>query len=99
MGYYINPKDVTKEEWLSKHGKLIPAEQAKDHITEETLPVCLVDNGRFTAAGVAFDSRELAAFTRPDGRPKIWFSVSIPLLYEVGALPKGFKVSTLRDPM
>lgn len=35
--------------------------------------VCVVDNGMFEAAGVAYSDRELQAFNRPDDRrPKVW---------------------------
>jgi hypothetical protein len=69
MGIYVNPRDgLTKEAWLAMHGDrtLGPCE-----ITAEHLPVCLVDNGLFTAAGVAYTPRELEAFQQPDDlRPK-----------------------------
>ena len=73
MGCYINPRGTPKEIWLQQN-----AEQASGPkpITETHVPVCLVDNGPFTAAAVAFDARELNAFTQPnDFRPKRWFYV------------------------
>ena len=73
MGCYINPRDMDKEEWLRLHGETT---QGPTPITETHVPVCLVDNGPFTAAGVAFNEREVQAFSYPDGRFKIWFRVA-----------------------
>lgn len=84
MGCYINPKDMTKEAWLYKFAKPV-AEPTP--ITETEVPICLVDNGPFTAAAVAYDPRELAAFVRPeDHRPKVWFSALREDLYKVSDL-------------
>lgn len=76
MGYYINPPTVTKEEFLAAFGKPLTDEEVKSFNFEaDALPVCFVDNGAFTAAGIAYDARERDQFLRPDGRPKWWFSV------------------------
>ena len=84
MGYYINPKGTTKEAWLVEHGEPTHGPAA---ITETHLPVVLVNNGIFNAAGVAIDERELEAFTQPhDTRPKLWFRVSRADLQAVGAI-------------
>lgn len=75
MGLYINPLDMSKEQWLAKHGTAI----AVPYWTGDgkSFPVCLVNNGPFTAAGVAFSKREMDAFNGPDDfRPKQWFIVS-----------------------
>lgn len=84
MGIYINPKDCTKEEWLEKNGTrylhFAPffLEDGKE------LPVCLVDNGPFTAAAICYSRHELEAFNRfDDTRPKKWYSVSKEKLLEV----------------
>lgn len=73
MGAYINPIDQSKEDWLKEHAIL--AEGLPQSIDEKPdhLPVCLVDNGPFTAAGIAFDEGELQAFAYPDYRPKTWY--------------------------
>ena len=43
--------------------------------------VCYVDNGAFSAIGIAFDLRERRRLnTDKDHRPKIWFLVKIELL-------------------
>jgi hypothetical protein len=47
-----------------------------DDIPNNKVLVCLVDNGPFFAAGVAYDRRELKAFNHEDDpRPKIWYYV------------------------
>lgn len=85
MGIYVNPENQTKEEWLISHGTEIHdrAVTSKD-ITKDTLPVCLVDNGPFTAAAVAYSLKEIIAFQNPlDLRPKTWLLVPIEDLLTV----------------
>lgn len=82
MGYYVNPEDCTKEEWLDKHGELINPKNLVD-IPPDTLPVCLVDNGYMTAAGIAYDKQEMEEFLAPDHgpqRPRTWYLVRKELL-------------------
>jgi hypothetical protein len=74
MGCYINPRTTSKEAWLAENGT---PTNGPGQITETHVPVVLVNNGPFNAAGVAFSQRELEAFTQPgDFRPKQWFLVS-----------------------
>ena len=86
MGDYINPRDCTKEEWLAKYGTLITPEAATHHAAGSNVVVCLVDNGDFSAAGIAYDDRERDAFAHPDGRAKMWYLVSRELLVQHGFL-------------
>ena len=86
MGYYINPKSGTKEQWLAEYGKLIPMYDAEHHKAGDSVVVCLVDNGMFTAAGIAYDDRERDAFAIPDGRSKQWYLVRRKLLVQDGFL-------------
>lgn len=81
MGYYINPPDMSKEQFLEVHGKPLPDPAGFDFATDN-LPVCLVDNIAlgFTAAGICYNARERDVFISPDGRPKKWFTVSRELL-------------------
>ncbi len=89
MGMYINPtNDMTKEQFLKAADAVIlrnpawPAPMGKVY-------VCLVDNGAFTAAGVAYDKREMEAFNyrSPDDlRPKLWLEVTINKLLVDGGL-------------
>jgi hypothetical protein len=79
MGWYINPRSSTKEDWLAEHGT---PTRGPTEITETHLPVCLVNNGYFTAAVICPDERELIEFGRDDNRPKVWFSVPRQTLIE-----------------
>ena len=82
MGCYVNPKGESKEAFLKREGR--PIRQDEAEITNEEYPVCLVDNGWMTAAGVADCQGELKAFTDPsDLRPKAWFMVSKAKLRDV----------------
>ena len=84
MGCYVNPRDQSKEHWLHSNGTVTtgPCE-----ITETHLPVVLVDNGLFTAAGVAFNEQERSVFNNPaDARLKSWYKVERTKLREVSDL-------------
>lgn len=72
MGYYINPKVGTKEQLLYSQGIRV---ETPTRIPEDNTKcyVCLVDNGFFTAGGIAFSNSEIQAFAPFDGRPKRWF--------------------------
>lgn len=74
MGFYINPVGETKESWLQKNGRRLSG-VPNTYRDGNDIAVCLVDNGRFTAAAIAVNPRELDAFRYPDGRPKTWFFV------------------------
>lgn len=81
MGYYINPEGESKEAWLKTNASAIGARDAQAFdFSGDSLPVCLVDNGLFTAAGIAYDARERDVFIAEDGRNKWWFSVKRELL-------------------
>jgi hypothetical protein len=83
MGDYINPREGTKEEFLAKYGKKLPEAPSWESTPEGCLPVCLVDNGYFTAAAIGTSKKELEEFQRPtDLRPKQWFYVKKELLEE-----------------
>lgn len=84
MGRYINPKILTKEEWLHTHGTPVRAAPLSAIAENGCLPVCLVDNGPFTAAGICYNDRELKAFQSPDDwRLKEWYMVPVERLLEV----------------
>jgi hypothetical protein len=74
VGIYINPDDCTKEEWLEKNAVRSIKQPEWEALEVDQFPVCLVDNGDFTAAAVGFSSRESDDFNNPrDIRPKKWY--------------------------
>lgn len=75
MGAYINPSQGSKEEFLMRHGKHIDPPREFDW-NGDTLPVCLVYNPDFTAAGIAYCKAVAEEFMHPCGRRKVWFEVS-----------------------
>jgi hypothetical protein len=85
MGYYINPRTQTKEEFLDENGILLTGDlEAKMPDNPDYALVCLVGNGAFTAAGVAYSKRERDAFNDPsDTREKSWYWVPKWKLYPV----------------
>lgn len=101
MGFYINPAVGTKEQWLTLEGTLVHNVEHlmeakfgtwKDPTGKPMLPVCLVDNGVFTAAAVCYSKDELEAFGHPDRRPRRWYLVPTSKLKEVGALSENFEL-------
>lgn len=83
MGWYINPEGETKEAFLRREGK-----EVKDidwiKIPQGQIPVVLIDNGFFTAAGIACSQDELHAFTLSDDpRPKTFYLVPTEKILEV----------------
>ncbi len=84
MGYYINPPNITKEEWLEKHGQA--TETPVWPAPEGAIPVCLVDNGAFRAAGICYSEAEFDAFRAPDHgyqRPRTWYYVPFEKVIDV----------------
>lgn len=79
MGYYINCNGMSKEQWLEENGIEIdnaPLTHIDFDGTQTVMAVCLVDNGIFTAAAIAYSQRELECFSdRSDRRPKMWYWV------------------------
>lgn len=83
MGAYINPKHMTKEDWLLLHGESFNLMAGWGHLKKGYLPVCLIYNNYFTAAEICYSEKEFKAFLHPDERPKRWYQVSIEKLHEV----------------
>jgi hypothetical protein len=81
MSYYVNPANQSKETWLANNGRSVPFAECR--ITEEELPVCLVQNPGYTAAGIADDEGRIRHFSQFDGREKQWFMVKRTKLQEV----------------
>lgn len=86
MGYYVNPRNMSKEEWLAKHGT--PCLRiTHDEVPKNKMLVALINNGPFTAAGVAYSAREHEEFTRTDDRrPKSYYLVDKDVLFSDPAI-------------
>jgi len=86
MGYYINFKDKTKEEFLDARAIEMQTKEDVLNMCEHDkgfVPVVLIDNGGFTAAGVAFSRDELDAFTEDnDPRPRRFYVIKTSILIE-----------------
>jgi hypothetical protein len=73
MGYCINPENESKESFLQREGTETRPEFPQD---PDLALECLVNNGPFTAAAIAYSYRELEVFIDPaDQRTKYWFTV------------------------
>lgn len=86
MGIYINPRDMTKEDWLVANATTMQDEAPASHFRahDKHIAVCLVNNDGFTAAAVCFSERERQVFTHEtDLRPKLWFWVPIQTVSDV----------------
>jgi membrane protease subunit (stomatin/prohibitin family) len=85
MGYYINPKDMTKEEFLVKNGTPISKKDFLYANFEDNgqMIVVLVDNGPFTAAAIMESNKELRDWqfqTATDYRPTKYFICPVKCL-------------------
>jgi hypothetical protein len=72
MGFYIEtPMDKGKADFLIQNHR---AQEIHPPIVAngEMIPVCVVDNGPFEAAGIAFDRGEVDVFLGGSPRPKRW---------------------------
>ena len=83
MGCYVNPKDMSKEEWLSRNA--IPIEDATIDVKPGEVILLLVNNGAFTALGVMYSEGELMSVLE-DGiekRPHSWWLSDIEAVRKV----------------
>lgn len=90
MGFYINPPDMSKEDWLDKHAFKMgtPEGLANTAGPPEYYPVCWVNNGPFTAAVIAYSPQEYEYFLSgflngTDRRPHRWYVVPRAALLEL----------------
>jgi hypothetical protein len=86
MGAYIDPRNERKEAFLSREGVRLEVAPKWEEVPRGFFAVCLIDNGGFLAAGIAFDEHELRGFSRIENRPTIWFQVSIDKMWDVSTL-------------
>jgi hypothetical protein len=77
MGYYIDTPLPTRkaEQLISLHDATKVNPSQHDFNSDKAL-ICVVENGSFDAAGIAFSENERDTFMYPDGRPKTWLSIS-----------------------
>lgn len=64
MGYYIDAEDIPAKGkatvLIEKYGAVKP--NPGDSVPPDKVPVVVIENGPFDAAGIAFDSQELREF-------------------------------------
>jgi len=79
MGYYIETGELKlKYLWIEQYmkGKILPKDQILTNKSNDNVPVVVVSNGPFEAAGIAYSEREWEAFNLPDDfRPKKYLLV------------------------
>ena len=92
MGCYVNPKGMTKEDWLAHHGVLLRAEEYRTANVQSLLQggmilLVHVDNGPFTALGVVYNEAERVEFDQPDDhRPKSFWLADVDEVRKVAPL-------------
>ena len=85
MGLYINPLNMSKEQFLQDHGTLVNPQDYDNDASAvwaarqpNELPVILIDNGPFTAAAIGYCEKEVVDFLDPDDpRPRVLYMVKI----------------------
>lgn len=83
MGVYLNPKGISKEEWLEKYSEFKSRSFIKwSDIPDDCLPVILMDNFVFSAAGIGVDKKEYMQMSASDGRTKSIYIVKKSKLNE-----------------
>jgi hypothetical protein len=83
MGFYLDPTDITKEEWLEKHGRLMPLGTPFSARGLNEIPIVLLHNPTFTAAAITCDEGEynyVNTLTFYDRRPRQIYFVSLDAL-------------------
>lgn len=69
MGYYIETdQPKLKHLWIEQYlnGTVMSKDEILQHKTADNVPVVVVNNGPFEAAGIAFSKNEWEAFNEPD---------------------------------
>ena len=91
MGYYIQGPERGKGKYLEEEYHAIPCNVHEAYIVlghVSLVPVCVVDNGAFDAAAVAYSREEFECFSyHGDVRPKQWYIMDRVKAYELS----GFK--------
>ena len=96
MGYYVETE--SKENWLEKHQVKLSFDFENSDFDwvilkdKKILPVVLLDNVNFKAAGIAIDKNEYLRFTDPrDTRNKKVYFVPYKSLKRVSGIANLFK--------
>ena len=78
MGFYLNPEDCSKEQYLEEKGELLSEKVPNwNEIPKGKVVICLVDNGPFTAAAIMYSEGEFDVWKSPsDERPMEWYLLS-----------------------
>lgn len=84
MGYYINPREGTKEEFLAEYGTKLETPPNKSN-KGDNIAVILIQNVMFSAAAICYNQAELKYFLNECGpskdlRPRQWYTVPIDRL-------------------
>lgn len=79
MGKYIETDVVLgKAEWIKKHLGAMSLTGKPNHVGTGYVPVCVVDNGHFEAAAIAYNSAEAESFNdKTDKRKKEWLLIKV----------------------
>ena len=91
MGTYINTEEP-KEVWLTNNAlplsdEMFFAAKYEPTLEQGLMLVVLVYNSSFTAAAVMDSERELKYWQEtPDGRVKLYFTVSVEKLKKIGVI-------------
>ncbi len=96
MGAYVNPETESKEAFLEREGNEViwKNRPAWEGTKAGYLPVILVNNGKFSAAGIAFSKREYEIKTDPhDVRPRRLFLVREEKLHLVSKELEKYQMS------
>jgi len=83
MGYYIETIGGSSRKAAQLQQEFTQIKRLSGPIptTSTDVTVCVVENGLFDAAAIAYDARELSAFCQPtDHRPKTWLSVPVDVI-------------------
>ena len=99
MGIYINPPNLSKEEFLEQYGEILSFDEWRKIqypiANLNAVPVVYIDNGSFSALGVAYNRGEQEAIAyevaHGDTRPKIFATVPASAISAQGGLhPEWF---------